>query len=89
MEQIVRDAITALTAFEVATADDALWLLSTWHRRDQLSVADIRTIVTHYRTATPVNPNLTATDPAPAGAVRGVDDDGDKWSRVGDDRWRP
>ena len=85
MEQIARDAITALDCFEVKTADDALWLLSTWVRRDGLSVADIRAIVAHYRTA-PVNPNLTVADGAPAGAVRGVDDDGDKWSRVGDDR---
>ena len=85
MEQIVQDAIADLALFEVKTADDALWLLSTWVRREELSVADIRAIVAHYRTApvnlavTPVNPNLTATDPAPAGAVVGVDRDGDTW----------
>lgn len=119
---IVRDAIDSLRGFEFTDVDTALLLLSSWARRNELSVADIRAVVAHYRTApngaltlqapepgsaramarfidsrlksgalnlaAPAVPLLTENDPAPAGAVRGKDRDGDDWHVLATGRWR-
>jgi hypothetical protein len=96
--EIVVDALVALNGFTFSDTDTILMLLGAWGRRDELSVADIRAILRHYRARPgterapsaplPILPaTLRERDPAPAGAVRGRDNDGDDWTPTDDGQW--